>query len=228
MSSPLLCAPSDKPKLEARNGVEQLDYISYLIDERHVVELRESHLQEFHEIAIRDIYPCGAQYRTARHNVFIRGSSHRVPDAALVPSLVRDLVDELNAERKSGTPAIDRAAYVLWRTNWIHPFAGGNGRTARALCYLVLCIDLEMVPPGRPSLPTMIYENRKGYMKALRAADKAWEKTGRADVKKMKRVVEDGMTRQLASAIDRLAGPGTAYPSAASRAWAFVRSIFRR
>ncbi len=32
------------------------------------------------------------------------------------------------------------AAYALWRMNWIHPFVEGNGRTARAACYYLLCL----------------------------------------------------------------------------------------
>ena len=32
------------------------------------------------------------------------------------------------------------AAYGLWRLNWIHPFIEGNGRTARAVCYYLLCV----------------------------------------------------------------------------------------
>src|SRR4051794_35819408 len=32
------------------------------------------------------------------------------------------------------------AAYALWRLNWIHLFVEGNGRTARAACYYLLCV----------------------------------------------------------------------------------------
>jgi hypothetical protein len=38
---PLLCAPEAKAQLEARNGVEQLDYITELV-EAGATELRES------------------------------------------------------------------------------------------------------------------------------------------------------------------------------------------
>ena len=31
-------------------------------------------------------------------------------------------------------------AYALWRMNWIHPFIEGNGRTARAACYYLMCL----------------------------------------------------------------------------------------
>jgi hypothetical protein len=38
--SPLLCTREDKPKLEARNGVDQIGYIDYLVRKLHAVELR--------------------------------------------------------------------------------------------------------------------------------------------------------------------------------------------
>lgn len=203
MSSPLLCAPEEKPQLEARNGVDQLGYIDYLVNKLQAVELRESHVQEFHAIAVNEIYPCGGKYRDARLDVVIRGSAHKLPPAAQVPSLVADLITKLNGERHS-TSALDRAAYALWRINWIHPFAGGNGRTARALCYTVICMDMGLIPPGMPQFPTVIYENRKAYVQALQAADAAELETGQADLTGMCNVVEDALTRQLASIIDSL------------------------
>lgn len=67
------------------------------------------------------------------------------------------------------------AAYGLWRLNWIHPFVEGNGRTARAICYYLLCVRNGSLLPGRKLLPERIKENRKGYEHALHAADDAWE-----------------------------------------------------
>lgn len=160
MAGPLLCDPGVKAGLEARNGVEQLDYISYLVNDLRITDIRESHVLEFHKIAIRDIYGCGAQFRDAGHHVVIRESDHVLPDAARVPGLVRDLVDILNRNRDLQS-AMVRAAFALWRFNWIHPFKGGNGRTARALSYLVICLDLGMVPPGLPQVPTLIYNERQ-------------------------------------------------------------------
>jgi Fic family protein len=201
--SPLLCAPADKPQLEARNGVRQLDYISYLVTERRVEDIRESFVLDFHRIAVEDIYPCGGQYRDALRRVTISGSNHQVPHESLVPGFVRDLVDRLNVDRQSVSP-LDRAAYALWRFNWIHPFAGGNGRSARALSYLVLCLDMGLVPPGLPQLPTLIYDHRADYVAALRAADASERDRGNPDLSGMKALIEDAITRQLASAINRL------------------------
>jgi Fic family protein len=81
-----------------------------------------------------------------------------------------DLVDDLNATRDS-ILEIDRAAYALWRLNWIHPFLGGNGRTARALSYLVLSIDLGSVPTGMPQMPATVADRGYEYDQALKAAD---------------------------------------------------------
>src|SRR5262245_36348272 len=97
-------------------------------------------------------------------------------------------------------PAIDRAAYAIWRTNWIHPFPGGNGRTARALGYLVLCMDLGSVPGGEPQFPTLIYDAAGDYTKALRSADAA-ERNGAEDLGAMSALVRSAITRQFTSLV---------------------------
>jgi len=71
------------------------------------------------------------------------------------------------------TPA-ELAAYGLWRLNWIHPFVEGNGRTARATCYYLLCTRSGALLPGKQIIPERIKKNRDGYVAALKAADHAW------------------------------------------------------
>jgi len=66
------------------------------------------------------------------------------------------------------------AAYGLWRLNWIHPFIEGNGRTARAACYYLLCVRGGALLGGMKIVPERIRENRMEYVAALRAADCAW------------------------------------------------------
>ena len=67
------------------------------------------------------------------------------------------------------------AAFALWRLNWIHPFVEGNGRTARAACYYLLCLKHGQLLPGSKIVPERIRENRAPYYAALKAADVAWE-----------------------------------------------------
>ena len=63
----------------------------------------------------------------------------------------------------------------LWRLNWIHPFVEGNGRTARAVCYFLLCVRAGSLLPGRKILPERIKDDRAGYEAALIEADYAWD-----------------------------------------------------
>ncbi len=217
---PLLCRPDEKAEREAANGVAQLDYlVDLVVGERAITDIRETHLLDLQKLAIRDIYPCGGTYRDALTKISISDSEHKPPDAALVPGLIIDLLDYLNRERGK-VPALDRASYALWRLNWIHPFRGGNGRTSRCLAYLIICMDLKAMVPGVPTLPSLIYDRREEYVRALRATDaslrdavKAQEAVPEeqrvdpvADLSVMSNYLRDLVLQQMASAVAVLAG----------------------
>jgi Fic family protein len=216
--SPLLCPPTEKAEREAANGVDQIDYLTELVaGEYSIADIRESHLLDLQKLAVKGIYPCAGQYRDARTTITISDSEHVPPEAAFVPSHVVELLDYIN-ETRDKVPALERAAYALWRLNWIHPFRGGNGRTSRCLTYLILCLDLKMMLPGLPTLPSLIYDRRKEYVAALKAADaslrelkaKATEEDRlerRADLSVMTEYIQDLVTQQLASAVTKLASP---------------------
>jgi Fic family protein len=88
------------------------------------------------------------------------------------------------------------AAYGLWRLNWIHPFIEGNGRTARATCYYLLCVRAGMLLPGSRIVPERIRDNRDGYEAALKAADQAWDE-GHLDFSQMEAYLADLLGAQL-------------------------------
>jgi Fic family protein len=88
------------------------------------------------------------------------------------------------------------ASYVMWRLNWIHPFTDGNGRTSRAVSYLVLCIRLKMLLPGRMTIPQQIEQEKTPYYQALEAADDAWA-AGKIDLTAMKKLLGAMLARQL-------------------------------
>jgi Fic family protein len=201
-NSKLLCPPQEKAAREVANGVEQIAYIDELVSQG-AREVRESHVLELHHLAVVGIYPCAGQYRDATKAVSIQGSGHKIPEPALVPSFVRDALTWINDG--SDRSALERAAFCLWRFNWIHPFAGGNGRTSRALAYLVVCMDNGAVLPGIPSMPAIIYEQRDDYIRALRAVD-ASDAASTMDLTPMRDFLEEVLTRQLAVAIAKLAG----------------------
>lgn len=201
---PLLCAPSDKPLLEAKNGAEQLDYINHLVS-IGIKDLRESHVRELQKIAIRDIYPCGGSYRDARKRVEITNSPHTLPDAAFVPALVQEAVDFIND--RGGKSALERAAYALWRLNWIHPFAVGNGRTSRAVAYLIICLDRGYMLPGVPTIPTIIYEHREEYVSVLREMDALAKES--IDLGPMTTFLKKMLVKQLALVVHDLETPSS-------------------
>jgi len=89
------------------------------------------------------------------------------------------------------------AAYALWRLNWIHPFVEGNGRTARATAYYILCIRSGRLLPGNKIVPERIRENRQPYIQALRSADQAWD-NGNLDVSQLESYIAGLLQAQLA------------------------------
>lgn len=88
------------------------------------------------------------------------------------------------------------AAYVLWRLNWIHPFIEGNGSTARAACYYLICMRHGGLLRGNKIVPERIRENRKQYYEALKEADQHWE-NGHFDVSRLADYLADLLHAQL-------------------------------
>ena len=66
------------------------------------------------------------------------------PDAALVPGLMHELVESLNA--KTSAPAMIRAAMGHLNLVMIHPFSDGNGRMARCLQTLIMAREAIIEP----------------------------------------------------------------------------------
>lgn len=92
------------------------------------------------------------------------------------------------------------SSYMMWRVNWIHPFNGGNGRTSRAISYLVLCARLGYRLVGTNTIPEQIVANRQPYYAALDAADDAYAE-GKIDVSAMESLLGQMLAVQLASVL---------------------------
>lgn len=90
-------------------------------------------------------------------------------------------------------------AFALWRLNWIHPFVEGNGRTARAACYYLICMRLGKLLPGKKIVPERIRENREPYYAALKEADRHWNE-GHIDVGMLATYLLDLLKGQLTEA----------------------------
>jgi Fic family protein len=162
----------EKRGLEVRNGAIQfLAVLHYASEWDGQSRLTPDILLELQRLAINQIYSCAGSFRDSA--VGITGVRHRPPDHQQVLNLEVEMCDYVNANWHK--TAIHLAAYLMWRINWIHPFFGGNGRTARAVAYLVLCARLGFILPGRKTIPDLIVADRDSYYQALRQADDAWE-----------------------------------------------------
>jgi Fic family protein len=93
----------------------------------------------------------------------------------------------------------------MWRANWIHPFFGGNGRTARAIAYLIMCARLGFRLPGTQTIPDLIVAERDPYYRALRESDDAWEK-GSLDLTAMEGLMSSLLAQQLVAIHDQATG----------------------
>ena len=201
----LINDPIMKAEAEALNGLRQYDAglatIQIALD-RGAFKLRLSHILGLQREALAGISSYAGNFRPA--GVKIEGSTHEPPGAHMVPELIEELCDYVNDNWASAT-AIHLASYVMWRLNWIHPFADGNGRTSRIASYVVLCIRLGAVLPGLPTIPDQITRNRQPYFDALDAADAAF-RDGRIDVSKMEELLSAMLAKQLTGAYEQAGG----------------------
>ena len=99
-----------------------------------------------------------------RHDIHPFPGGMRPPSFALVEPLLRDWLDEVNAQPADERHAIERLASVHARFEQIHPFLDGNGRTGRLLLNLLL---------ARHGYAPAIIQRRERtrYLDALRRAD---------------------------------------------------------
>ncbi|WP_319798226.1 Fic family protein [Nitrobacter sp.] len=209
----LITDPQLKAEAEAANGLRQYDYAEksvYQALERTPFKLRPSLIYSFQREALRGISAYAGMQRPG--GVEIVNSDHEPVGAHLVPELLEELCDYVNDNWDK--PAVHLAAYVMWRLNWIHPFADGNGRTSRVLSFFVLSVSLGFVLPGSPTLPELVIAHRKDYEDALDNADAAYKNGKTINVSKMELLIESLLAKQLHRVYELASGkpskPGTA------------------
>lgn len=195
----LISDPDEKAQVEALNGLRQYDQVydlvrQWTLPEHPRFKLRISVILGLQRTALEGLSSYAGNFRPA--SVEIEESNHTPPGAHLVPELVEQMCDYVNDNWEEKT-AVHLAAYVMWRLNWIHPFADGNGRTSRALSYMVLCIRSGNLLPGDNTIPDQITNNKQPYYDALEKADEAW-KSGVVDLSAMEELLSARLATQLA------------------------------
>src|SRR5690606_10822516 len=113
-------------------------------------------LWELNHVAVSNIAQFGGRFR--EEPVYV--SDHIPPHFKDVPHLMDQFFSFVHENWTIIDQPTDLPAYALWRLNWIHPFVEGNGRTARAACYYLICLRFGGLLPGRKIVPERIRENR--------------------------------------------------------------------
>ena len=197
----------EKRELESRNGALQFLLVVHEIEEWKPGQSRITPelLCALQDRAIVNIYDCAGRFRDGP--VLVKDGDAIVldpPDWRQVPALVDEMCRYVNESWENRTP-VHLAAYLMWRLNWIHPFFGGNGRTARAISYLALCARLGFRLPGKVTIPDLIVNRRTDYIAALRSADAAWN-SGDVNVSEMEALMESVMAAQMVELMERATG----------------------
>jgi Fic family protein len=206
--APVLTDPTEVARREAENGIRQFNLAVEIIrqhvkDSERPFRLRSSTILRLHSAALEGLHPLAGTYRNTP--VKIGGSKHKPPEAAMVAEEIEHLCEYVNDNWK-GMSAEHLSAYVLWKLNWIHPFADGNGRTARAVSYVVMNIKLDSLLPGTPTIPDQIAGNKAPYYEALEKADTALLEKGSIDVGALEQMLHGMLATQLLSSVKEAKG----------------------
>jgi Fic family protein len=159
-------------RVQEQNLIRQYDFLTACIEIgllQGYTALDKYTLWALNHIAVANISQFGGRFR--QEPIYV--GSHLPPHFKEVPELMDRFISTIH-ENWFNWSATDLAAYGLWRLNWVHPFIEGNGRTARATCYYLLCAKTGTLLPGKRIVPERIRDDREGYVVGLKAADRAW------------------------------------------------------
>lgn len=187
-------------EMEIANGNRQYDFLRSIV----IISLKASKpflsqqvMKALNFQAITCLHTNAGEYRPCEVKV---GDDYFPPDHYRVHALMDDFVNTVNRAWDQ-TDAVSLATTVLWRLNHIHPFINGNGRTARAASYFVLCLKTGGWLPGETILPELLRQNREEYVAALKKGD-ASLKAGALDLTDLHTLISQLLDTQLAPYIN--------------------------
>jgi Fic family protein len=182
-------------KIQEQNLLRQYDLLANCIEislKKGIESFDKYTLWCLNHVAVTNISQFGGRYR--EEPIYV--GNHCPPHFREVPDLMDRFFSVVHENWELLEHPTMLSAYALWRLNWIHPFVEGNGRTARAACYYLLCLRQGQLLPGNKIVPERIRENREPYYAALRAADIAWEH-GHFDVSVLASYLSELLKQQL-------------------------------
>ena len=157
---------ADDPALFARiqeqNLLRQYDLLTNCIEiglTKGIEAFDKYTLWSLNAVAVANLAQFGGRFR--EQPIYV--GEHIPPHFDRVPELIDQLISVVHENWDIIDHPTVLPAYALWRLNWIHPFIEGNGRTARAACYYLICLRFGALLPGAKTVPERISENREPY-----------------------------------------------------------------
>ncbi len=182
-------------RIQEQNLLRQYDLLSNCIEiglKKGIEAFDKYTLWSLNYAAVSNIAQFGGRYR--EEPIYV--GNHTPPHFKEVPNEMDRFFSVIHENWTIIDHPTMLPAYALWRLNWIHPFVEGNGRTARAACYLLICLKQGKMLKGKKIVPERIRENRDPYYAALRSADHAWDQ-GHFNVSELASYLERLLKGQL-------------------------------
>lgn len=158
-------SPKNKSEQMVKSNYEALTYVLEHIDE----SITEQTIFDIYALVTKDTFEADAPTNAYRNeSVFVQSSRgeifHIAPQAEKVPGMMASLLDFIT---DSELPPLIKACIAHFYFVYVHPFIDGNGRTARALSFMML------LQAGYDffryfSISGVIAEERAKYYKAIK------------------------------------------------------------
>lgn len=189
----------DDPELFARvqeqNLLRQYDLLTNCIEiglSKWIEAFDKYTLWSLNAVAVANIAQFGGRFR--EQPIYV--GDHIPPHFRDVPTLIDQFISVVHENWDIIDHPTVLPAYALWRLNWIHPFIEGNGRTARAARYYLMCMRHGGLLRGNKIVPERIRDNRPRYYAALQSADRYWAE-GQFNVDELADYLADLLQEQL-------------------------------
>lgn len=185
-------------RIQEQNLLRQYDLLANCIEiggKKGIEAFDKYTLWSLNAAAVSNIAQFGGRFR--EQPIYV--GNHIPPHFEQVPNLVDQFISVVHENWDVMDHPTLLPAYALWRLNWIHPFIEGNGRTARAACYYLICMRFGGLLPGKKIVPERIREDRPRYYAALQEADQHWA-NGQFNVDALASYLADLLSAQLAEA----------------------------
>jgi Fic family protein len=185
-------------KIQEQNLLRQYDLLLNCIEiglEKGIEAFDKYTLWALNASAVANISQFGGRYR--EEPIYV--GNHLPPHFKDVPNQMDRFFSLIHENWNTIDHPTVLPAYALWRLNWIHPFVEGNGRTARAACYYLICMRQGRLLGGKKIVPERIRENREPYYAALKEADRHWN-DGHFNVTELANYLGDLLKGQLTDA----------------------------